>query len=157
MPHSIRIRAGDVSVAAELNDSPTAAAILAALPIEASGNRWGEEIYFSIPVQEKSSPDARADMEVGELAYWPPGGGELPAAGPTLSDRALQITTFKRAEEGDDLIVRLFEPTGRARKTTLSFEPCGLQAEVQMDPFEIKTLRIDRRTGRFDEVDLLEE
>ena len=36
-------------------------------------------------------------------------------------------------------------------------QTCGLQAEVQMDPFEIKTLRIDRRSGRFREVDLLEE
>jgi hypothetical protein len=83
MAHSIQIRAGDVSVAAELNDSPTAAAILAALPIEASGNRWGEEIYFSIPVKEKSAPDARADMEVGELAYWPPGTAFCIFFGPT--------------------------------------------------------------------------
>jgi alpha-mannosidase len=90
------------------------------------------------------------------LAYWPPGGGELPKAGPALSDGAVQITAFKRCEDGDDLILRLFEPTGRARKTTLSLESCGLQAEVQMDPFEIKTLRIDRRSGRFREVDLLE-
>jgi alpha-mannosidase len=73
-----------------------------------------------------------------------------------LSDPAVQITAFKRAEEGGDLIVRLFEPTGRRRKTTLSLESCGVQAEVQMDKFEIKTLRVDRRTGRFSEVSLLE-
>jgi alpha-mannosidase len=91
------------------------------------------------------------------LAYWPPGGGELPKAGPALSDRAVQITAFKRSDDGDDLIVRLFEPTGRGRKTTLTLESCGLQAEVQMDPFEIRTLRVDRRTARFREVDLLEE
>ena len=83
MGHSIRIRAGEVSVAAELNDSPTAAAILAVLPIQASGNRWGDEIYFSIPVQEKAAPDARADMEIGELAYWPPGTAFCIFFGPT--------------------------------------------------------------------------
>ena len=83
MGKAIRITAGDVSLQAELNDSPTAAAILAALPIEASGNRWGEEIYFSIPVHEKGAPDARADMEVGELAYWPPGNAFCIFFGPT--------------------------------------------------------------------------
>jgi len=83
MEKSIRIIAGDVSVAAELNDSPSAAAILDALPIEASGSRWGEEIYFSIPVKEQAAPDARADMEVGELAYWPPGNAFCIFFGPT--------------------------------------------------------------------------
>ena len=83
MASSIRITAGDVSVAAELNDSPSAAVILAALPLEASGSRWGEEIYFSIPVDEKAAPDARADMKIGELAYWPPGNAFCIFFGPT--------------------------------------------------------------------------
>jgi alpha-mannosidase len=91
------------------------------------------------------------------LAYWPSGGGALPKAGPTLSDRAAQLAAFKRAEKSDDLIVRLFEPTGRRRKTTLSLDCCGVRAEVQMHPFEIKTLRIDRRTGSCSQVNLLEE
>jgi len=91
------------------------------------------------------------------LAYWPPGGGETPKAGPTLSDRAVQITAFKRAEDGDDLIVRLFEPTGRRRQTTLSIDCCGVKTSVRMAPFEVKTLRVDRRTRRLREVDMLEE
>jgi hypothetical protein len=83
MGHLIRITAGTVSVAAELNDSPTAAAVFDALPIEASGNRWGDEIYFSIPVKQKKAPDAREDMAVGELAYWPPGNAFCIFFGPT--------------------------------------------------------------------------
>jgi hypothetical protein len=90
MANSIRITAGDVSLAAELNDSSTAAAILAALPIEASGNRWGEEIYFTIPVKEKAAADARADMEVGELAYWPPGNAFCIFFGPTPASEGEQ-------------------------------------------------------------------
>jgi hypothetical protein len=69
----IRIIAGNVAVSAELNDSPTAQAIWDALPITARGNRWGEEIYFAIPVSEGLAPDARADVAVGELGYWPTG------------------------------------------------------------------------------------
>jgi len=69
----IRITAGGVTAEAELNDSPTAQAIWEALPITARGNLWGEEIYFRIPVDEKLADDARADVSVGELGYWPPG------------------------------------------------------------------------------------
>ena len=69
----MRITAGNIAVEAELNDSPTARAIWEALPITARGNRWGEEIYFSIPVQQDLAEDARAAVEVGELGYWPPG------------------------------------------------------------------------------------
>lgn len=69
----IHIQAGSLRLTAELNDSATAQAIVAALPIRGRGNRWGDEIYFKIPVQQGEADDARADMAVGELAYWPPG------------------------------------------------------------------------------------
>jgi hypothetical protein len=83
MSHSIRITAGEVELEAELNDSPTGKAIYEALPLSASGNRWGEEIYFEIPVDVAESPDARADVEVGELGYWPPGKAFCIFFGPT--------------------------------------------------------------------------
>jgi alpha-mannosidase len=91
------------------------------------------------------------------LSYWPPGEGEEPAPGPVLSDRAVQVTAFKKAEGGGDLIVRLFEPTGRSRRTTLSLDCVGVEAQIRMRPFEIKTLRVNRRSGRIREVNLLEE
>ena len=69
----IRITAGKVSVEAVLNDSPTATQIWEALPIEGRGNTWGDEIYFSIPVEAKQEKDAREIVAVGELGYWPPG------------------------------------------------------------------------------------
>ena len=56
MGRPIRIIAGDVGVAAELNDTQTATAIWAALPIEARGQTWGDEIYFAIAV--RAAPDA---------------------------------------------------------------------------------------------------
>ncbi len=69
----IRITAGKASAEAILNDSPTAAKVWEALPIEGRGNTWGEEIYFSIPVEAKEEKDAREVVAVGELGYWPPG------------------------------------------------------------------------------------
>jgi hypothetical protein len=73
MPVRIRITAGKVIAEAELNESPTAKAILNALPIEGQANRWGDEIFFEIPVKLAEAPDARQEMAVGELAYWPVG------------------------------------------------------------------------------------
>jgi hypothetical protein len=69
----IRIRAGKVSLEAELNDSPTAKKVAAALPITGRASRWGEEIYFSIEVEDDEAADAREEMAVGEIAYWAPG------------------------------------------------------------------------------------
>jgi len=60
----------------------TAEAIWSALPIRGSANRWGDEIYFSIPVELKEEK-ARADVEVGAVAYWPPGKALCIFFGPT--------------------------------------------------------------------------
>jgi hypothetical protein len=83
MPRKITISAGKVSLPATLNDSASALAIGQALPIEARANRWGEEIYFEIPVALEESGDARAEMRVGELAYWAPGSAFCIFFGPT--------------------------------------------------------------------------
>jgi hypothetical protein len=69
----IAITAGEVSAQAELFDTATADAIWEALPLEASANTWGDEIYFSISVMAGEEPGARADVSVGDLGYWPPG------------------------------------------------------------------------------------
>ena len=80
---TILITAGKVSIAAELNETPTAQAIWEALPIEGTANTWGDEIYFNIPVTVPQEPDARAEVEVGELGYWPVGSAFCLFYGPT--------------------------------------------------------------------------
>jgi hypothetical protein len=73
MSNVIFISTEALRLRAELNDTPTAQAIYDALPIEGLGNRWGEEIYFEIPVDEPLASDATEEVQVGELGYWPPG------------------------------------------------------------------------------------
>ena len=80
---TITISAGDVSLPAELNDSPTAQQVWDKLPIEGAANVWGDEIYFEIPVVADQAPDARAEDEVGELGYWPVGRAFCIFFGPT--------------------------------------------------------------------------
>ncbi len=79
----ITITAGPVSMAAELNDSPTAQAICSALPITGRAQTWGDEIYFRIPVESDAAKDARAEVDVGELGYWPAGSAFCIFFGPT--------------------------------------------------------------------------
>jgi uncharacterized protein len=87
MPTTIQITADKIKLQAQLNDCPTAKAILKALPIKAKGNRWGGEIYFKIPVKAQLEPaNSRDVLEAGELGYWAPGSafciffGETPAS-----------------------------------------------------------------------------
>ena len=81
--HKIVITTGDVTVTAELNESPTAIAIWEALPLQAHANTWGDEIYFEIPVTRAQAPDARAEVDVGTLGYWPVGHAFCVFFGPT--------------------------------------------------------------------------
>ena len=79
----ITISAGSVSLLAELNDKPTARRIWEALPIEGRVHTWGDEIYFEIPIVVGQEPDARAEVELGELGYWPVGHAFCIFFGPT--------------------------------------------------------------------------
>jgi alpha-mannosidase len=90
------------------------------------------------------------------LAYAPPGGGKRAAAGVTVEGAAVEVTAFKKAEDGRDVIVRLFEPTGRPRRAVVKLPALGARAAVRLKGFEIKTLRYGRRGRAFTEVDLLE-
>lgn len=83
----IRFAGGGVELVIRLNETDTAKKIWEALPIEAQAQTWGEEIYFTIPVQaEQEKPQEL--VAVGDVAYWPPGRalclffGPTPVSGP---------------------------------------------------------------------------
>ena len=69
----IAIRIGTLSMEAELNETPTAQKIAAALPLRTAFSTWGDEIYFAIPVEAALDDSAQVSVEVGALGYWPPG------------------------------------------------------------------------------------
>jgi hypothetical protein len=79
----IKIEAGGTSATATLYDNETAEAIWGALPLVGQANRWGDEIYFEIPVGLAQAGDARAEVEPGELGYWPVGQAFCIFWGPT--------------------------------------------------------------------------
>jgi hypothetical protein len=110
VPPHLRISAGSVVALATLDDSPTARAILNALPLEAKAATWGDEIYFAIPVSLEAE-GARPVVELGDLGYWPPGRAFCIFFGPTPASRgdeirpASPVNVFGRVE-GDPTVFR---------------------------------------------------
>jgi hypothetical protein len=118
----IKISAGAVSAAATLHDNATADAIWEALPITARGNRWGDEVYFEIPVRTPQADDARDVVEAGELGYWPVGHAFCIFWGPTPASRGDEIRAASP--------VNVF---GRLEGDPLAFDPVpgGTEIEIQ--------------------------
>jgi len=82
MGRRIRIIAGKIEAAAELNDTGTAQAIWEALPIKGRVRLWGDEIYFSIPLSLKLEAGQEL-VNLGDLGYWPEGNAFCIFFGPT--------------------------------------------------------------------------
>ena len=120
MPNRITIKVGDVALDAELNDTKTAGMIWNALPIESAYNTWGDEIYFSIPV-EAGEENGVEVVDVGDLGYWPPGhafcifygrtpasqGDEIRPASPVnpIGKVLGDVTTLKSAARSADTVL----------------------------------------------------
>jgi len=92
MDRGIRIHFfGDTVIEGQLCESPTAALIWEALPMEGKGHLWGEEIYFTIPVRALLDDTAREVVEPGDLGYWPQGRALCIFFGPTPVSRFGEI------------------------------------------------------------------
>ena len=110
MPKSIRITAGEVQVEAQLNYTKTAQAVWDALPIQAQGSTWGDEIYFGIPVHVEMEKGQEV-VDLGDLGYWPPGHAFCIFFGPTPASQgdeirpASAVTVIGRVQ-GDATVLR---------------------------------------------------
>lgn len=90
------------------------------------------------------------------LSFFPSGKGQKPKPLALLSDDVIQVTAIKKAESSNDVIMRLFEPTGQKRSATLSMPVISKKIKITLTPFEIRTLRINLRTKKVTQVDLIE-
>lgn len=66
----IRIAWPKGSLAATLDDTPTARALVAALPVNARAQTWGEEVYFEVPVNAALERGAKQVVPPGTVCFW---------------------------------------------------------------------------------------
>ena len=106
----IKITAGDVTLHAALNDSETADLLWAVLPLRAHGTTWGGEIYFLTPIHAEEE-DTQEVVDMGAVAYWPPGQVLCLFFGPTPASRGDEIrptspVNVVASMEGDPTVLR---------------------------------------------------
>jgi len=149
-------------------------------PVHAGGNR-GEyplgpnQRYLDQGLQELRwalAPHAGAWQEAGvvqaaqdfnepltfvrEFAH----GGALPKCHSFLAVEppdAVVVSALKRAEAGDDWILRLYEPHGRTVEAEVGIPALGVKVPVTAGPYQVKTYRIGAGSGAVWEVNFLEE
>ncbi|MDB4637314.1 cyclophilin-like fold protein [Planctomycetaceae bacterium] len=123
MPTAIKITAGNESLTAELNDTLTAQAIVAALPFDSSASRWGDEYYFSVDVHSNGDETPKRDVfSVGELGFWEAGNAFCIFFGPTPVS---QGTEPRMANPGI--------PIGRVRDDILPLMSMGPRVPMKVE------------------------
>ena len=90
MAYEITISSGDLVMEAALNDNTIANKLEGILPITTTTHTWGEEIYFTIPLEEILE-NPQEIVEEGDLGYWPPGHAFCIFFGVTPASRGTEI------------------------------------------------------------------
>ncbi len=122
---TIRISSGAVAIDCTLLDTESAKAILSALPLQGRASLWGDEVYFSVPVELAAEPEARDLLNAGEIAYWPPGKAICLCWGPTpassgnelrlasaanvFATTKAEVGAFSKVNSGDTVTVELID------------------------------------------------
>ncbi|MEW2391253.1 cyclophilin-like fold protein [Streptomyces venezuelae] len=99
---------------ATLAETPTSQELGKALPLSATANTWGEEVYFDTGVSVPREPDARQVVEPGTVAFWTDGDALALPYGPT--------------------------PISRGDECRLA-SPCNLLGRIDGDPGKLASVR----------------
>ena len=115
MERKIKIKSGDIEVSALLYDSVTADKIWNSLPFKECANIWGNEIYFTIPVNTGIEKDALEVVSNGDLGFWPTGAAFCIFFGSTPISREGEIRAASAVNvfgkiEGDTSVLKKVLP-----------------------------------------------
>jgi hypothetical protein len=121
MKRKIKIVAGKLELGAWLNETKTASKVFEALPITSMVNTWGDEIYFTIPV-DTGPEDAKELVNLGDIGYWPPGkamclffgktpiskGDEIRPASPVniIGKVEGDLKLLRKVKDGEEITIR---------------------------------------------------
>lgn len=96
----IKIFCNELEIEAEIDNTKTAREIYKSIPFDGAANRWGDEIYFVIPLRIDLEKDATDIVEIGDIAYWPEGScfciffGKTPDSTETEIKAASKVNIF---------------------------------------------------------------
>jgi len=84
----LQLTVGDASLTATWSDenATVRAALADALPVAGDATRWGDELYFDVPIDAEPET-TREEVPVGAIAYWPAGNALCLFWGPTPASR----------------------------------------------------------------------
>jgi len=91
------------------------------------------------------------------LPFFPSGDGQKQKKGIVLSNETVMVTAIKKAEAENNIIIRLFEPTGFRQVTLITLPWASAKSRITLAPFEIKTLKFNVKKKTFIETNLIEE
>ncbi len=111
----IRFRDGpEVTVSIRHDLTSTVEALLTVLPFSSRAQTWGDEVFFEAPFHTDIERDARSDMEVGDVAFWPDG----------------------------DAIAIFYGPTPASKgNSPVAYSPCNIIGKVEGDPKLLRSVR----------------
>ena len=118
MTTKIRVKWPKGELVANLADTPTAKALVAALPASSRANTWGEEVYFALKVDAKLEPDACEVVAPGTVCFWVQGSALALPYGRTPVSRGTECRLVTRVN-----VLGKFEGDPRALATVRDGDP----------------------------------
>lgn len=106
----IRIITPKVAFTAELYDNATAREMIKALPFEGRAGRWGDEIYFPVPLHIGLEDDSTDNPLRFEMGFWPKGDafciffGKTPASKGDECRAASEVNVFGKVISGMEML-----------------------------------------------------
>ena len=90
-PRLIAIKAGRVTIRAEVLDTPSSARLIAALPLYSTVETWGDAIHFEVPIGSGRERGARINVALGDICFWSEDHRVIIGFGPTPISRPGEI------------------------------------------------------------------
>lgn len=108
MSKKVRLISKNKTFSIELNNTRTAGEIFKLMPFLSRANRWGDEIYFQIPLHTELENGVEV-LDIGSVAYWPAGNslciffGKTPVSVGEEPRAAGPVTIVGKITDGDEI------------------------------------------------------
>jgi len=106
---TIIIKVNQLELKIKIDSSQLADLVWERLPIEASANLWGDEIYFETDLDNQAN-ELQQSVELGDVAFWPPGQaiclfyGQTPMSTPDEIRPASPVAVFGKLLDDPKLL-----------------------------------------------------